>query len=357
MQHDRPINAALRLEKSVYVWYTLWYVREHTLEDFMRMLDTRAIDAHDRIMILAQHTARPKLFLCGFLAGLGLDLIFAGILHLLHMLIPGSLPFLLNSPEAVLLAAVIALFGASHAWISTVLFSLEWTRQRGAGHFRSNFRFVESVFPLVSFALSATVLFLSRIVPMPDSAASIILHIIAAIFMAVLMEQFWGFFFRHILVVLSPVDWRLAVDKERFTQALRSRFDESRRYGIPLSLLIIGIDDFAVLRRSLPKRSVTRLQEELIRHIDSAMRTVDAVARLESGQCIGILLHAPAEGTAVAADRLLDQLSGLTWRASRRRSLTPRLVRSIASWTPAMQHERELYEAAIGALPPSVRSL
>ncbi|HOG64637.1 MAG TPA: hypothetical protein PLM00_04690 [Spirochaetota bacterium] len=320
----------------------------------MRMLDTRAIDTHDRIMILAQHTARPKLLLCGFFAGVGLDMILGGLLLLLHDLKPGSLPFLLDTPEAILFAVVIALFGATHAWISTTIFALEWSRQRGAGHFRMNFRFVESIFPLVSFALSATLLFLTRLVPEQDCAASIILHIVMAIFMAILMEEFWGYIFRHVLVLLSPVDWRLAVDKERFTQALRTRFDESRRYGIPLSLLVIGIDDFAVLKRSLSRRAITRLQEELIRHIDSAMRTVDSVARLESGQCIGILLHAPEEGTTIAADRLLEQLTGLSWRASRSQSLTPRLVRSIASWSPAMQHERELYELALKGLPESV---
>lgn len=313
------------------------------------MLDSKAVESHDRIMVLALHTGKWKLLACGLLTGLAIAAILAGTLFLLHSVQPGSPLFLLDPPEAIALAGFLLFFGALAAFLRTLLFSLQWSRGRGAGHFRNNFRVTEAAFPLTIFAFSVVLILLARLIPDQETPAAIGLHLALAFFMTILLERFWGILFAHILVLCSPVDWRLVVDKERFTQALRTRFDEARRYGLPLSMLVIEIPELDEFRKNISRRALTHFAESLIENVSAALRTVDVFARLENGQYIGILLHADENGARLASARLLEQLAGFSFRAGRGRVLSPRLSANHAAYDSAMQHERELYERALPA--------
>ena len=312
----------------------------------MRMLEDRKISRNEKIMVLALNAKPFLLLLSGFLTSLAVLGIILGALFLFHAFID-TLPnlFVLPTAQIIYFSIFILLFGALTAKLKTVQYALHKAASRGSGAYDAMATSVNFVFPLAIAAFIFIILHLSGVGAGPATDNKVMLYLIISIFITMIIKQMWDLFFGTTLMATTDVDWKLIIDKERFTHMLRLRFDESKRYPGPFTMIMIKIKDYEKLIKNAPRKSVIELQERVIDFIHRSMRTVDIVGRLEQGQYIGVLLHTSGVEAKIPAERIKDMARELTLHIHKS-EFTPVFHFGIATFEQTMQHERELYEKA-----------
>jgi len=312
----------------------------------MRMLEDRKISRNEKIMVLALNAKPVLLLFSGFLTSLAVAGIILGVLFLLHVF-TGTLSntFVLPLAQVIYFSIFMLLFGALTAKLKTVQYALHKAANRGSTAYDAMATSVNFVFPLAICAFIFIILHISGVDSEADSENRVMLYLIISIFITMIIKQMWDLFFGTILLSVTNVDWKLIIDKERFAHTLRLRFDESKRYPGPFTMMMIKIKDYDKLIKNASRRSIIELQERVIDFINRTMRTVDIVGRLEQGEYIGVLLHTSSVETKVPAERIRDMSKELILHIHKS-ELTPVFHFGIATFEQTMQHERELYEKA-----------
>ena len=100
-----------------------------------------------------------------------------------------------------------------------------------------------------------------------------------------------------------------------FAQRLSEEFLRSRRYGEPLSLILLDADRFKTFNDAFGHLAGNAVLQELAQVLREHARETDLVARFGGEEFALILPHTGAEEAAVLAERLRSTLEGRLWSA------------------------------------------
>lgn len=95
-----------------------------------------------------------------------------------------------------------------------------------------------------------------------------------------------------------------SVGRSNFVQVLNSRITESQRYGIPLSIMHVKIEDYEAVARNYGKAVSRQLADVAAPAIDKALREIDVVARLDHGEFLIMLPGSTHAEAGQAAKRM-----------------------------------------------------
>jgi len=93
-----------------------------------------------------------------------------------------------------------------------------------------------------------------------------------------------------------------------FREKLRERYLESVRYKIPLSIMVIDIDDFKKINDTYGHLAGDMVLKELAKILTLNVREVDIVARYGGEEFVILLPHVNLRDTEVIANRILKQV-------------------------------------------------
>lgn len=320
----------------------------------MRMLENKKVTREERIMVLALNSKAFMLILSGLLTSIMVIVVLFAVLFLFSSISSASKDlFVIPDMHAIYLAIFLLVFGALTARLKTVQYALHKAAYRGS----SIFDFVASglnfIFPMAIFAFLFIMLVSLEKTLLGFQSTNIwntsMLYLVIGLFVTMIIKQLWDFFFGNVLIMTTSIDWRLIIDKERFNHMLRLRFDESKRYPGPFTMMMVGIQDYEQLAANANRKAIIEMQERIIDFINRSVRTVDIVARLDQGQYIGVLLHTSGVEAKVPANRIKEQAREFTLSIGEK-TVTPVFRFGVATFEQTMQHERELYEKAVSAL-------
>lgn len=315
----------------------------------MRLLEDKKISRNEKIMVLALNAKPAVLLFSGLLTSIVVLGILLGVLFLFHVFMDQPFTFVLPTTQILYFVVFLLLFGALNAKLKTVQYALHKAASRGSSAYEAMATSVNFVFPLAICAFIFIMLHVAGVGGKEDIESRIMLFLIIGIFATMVIKQMWDLFFGVIMILLTNVDWRLIIDKERFTHMLRLRFDESKRYPGPFTMMMISIKDYDKLVKNAPQAAVIAMQEKVIDFINRSVRTVDIVGRIEQGQFIGVLLHTSGVEAKIPAERIQQIARDLTLNIHKSQ-FTPVFYFGIANFEQTMQHEREIYEKGLDLL-------
>jgi len=319
----------------------------------MRMVDNNPSLQNERTMVLSLNSKTPILLLSGLLASIAVLVIIASLLYFFHTFGANSSTFIIPTSSIIYFAIFIMAFGIITARLQTVEFALHHAASRGSGSldvFASGLHFI---FPAAIFGFIFIILQSLQILKSEDPWSTNMLYLIIDIFITIVVQHLWHFFFERVLSLITNIDWHLIIDKDRFNHMLRLRFDESKRYPGPLTLVIIGLGNFDEIKNKVSKKALLKYQHEMITFVDKLLRTVDIVARIEEGQYISIIQHTSAIESKIPAERIISLAKDISIKTGKNKSIIPDFRFGVASFDTKMQHERELYEKAMKAVHDS----
>ena len=102
-----------------------------------------------------------------------------------------------------------------------------------------------------------------------------------------------------------------ALNRRSFVEAANRELDRIARYGGPLSLAYLDIDDFKKVNDSSGHDAGDRLLAGVAAVLTDNLRSVDVVARYGGDEFVVILPNAELESAAAAASRALEHLRGI----------------------------------------------
>lgn len=170
------------------------------------------------------------------------------------------------------------------------------------------------------------------------------------ILFAWLVRNTWDVFFRFFTQLFSPIDWRLIVDRMHFTRMMKIKFAEVMRYQGPLSLMIIGIKNIDDLKKNFSRGKIRKLQYRIVDFVNSSVRHLDLVGRIEEGQFIAALLHTAGIDAKVPAQRVLEKMQDLVFFTKKGKSVPVQFAMGIASFDQSLENELEMINKAKKAL-------
>jgi len=97
-----------------------------------------------------------------------------------------------------------------------------------------------------------------------------------------------------------------------FWELLNHEVELSRRYGKPLSLLFLDLDNFKVVNDTLGHPQGDVVLKTLASYLKTAVRLADVVCRYGGEEFVVLLPHTMVEAAMIIAERLRQQISELT---------------------------------------------
>ena len=119
----------------------------------------------------------------------------------------------------------------------------------------------------------------------------------------------------------------------------------SRRYGRPLSLLVVAIHDYDGLRETLGREGLEQLLPRIADGIRNAIRGIDQIFRTNEEEFVVLLPETDAEGATVVAGRIAASIPALEEAAVR-----PQVSVGVATFPhPEIRSGEQLLRAASDA--------
>ena len=97
-----------------------------------------------------------------------------------------------------------------------------------------------------------------------------------------------------------------------FWELLSHEVELARRYGKPLSMLFLDLDNFKVINDTLGHPQGDVVLKTLAAYLQGAVRHADVVCRYGGEEFVLLLPHTPPEQAVVLAERLRQRISELT---------------------------------------------
>ncbi len=114
---------------------------------------------------------------------------------------------------------------------------------------------------------------------------------------------------RQKIISLADTDDLTGVPNRRhFRKQLTYEMERARVYNVPLSLLLIDVDNFKEINDTFGHVMGDVVLSELCGTIKASVRTPDAVSRFGGDEFAVILPHTDATGAAAVADRILTRV-------------------------------------------------
>jgi diguanylate cyclase (GGDEF)-like protein len=122
-----------------------------------------------------------------------------------------------------------------------------------------------------------------------------------------------GFRARERIQTLADTDELTGIKNRRyFRRVLASEFDRARLYNLPLSLLMIDVDDFKKINDGHGHPVGDVLLSELCGTIKGALRQLDVFGRTGGDEFAVLLLHTPMVGAVSVAHRIVQRAGVIT---------------------------------------------
>ncbi len=104
-----------------------------------------------------------------------------------------------------------------------------------------------------------------------------------------------------------------------FYELLEKELWRSRRYGGPISLIMVDIDNLKKINDTYGHRAGDRVIKEISRRIKACVRQIDTAARYGGDEFAVILPNTSLADATVAAERMVDMVSTtpVTWKRQR----------------------------------------
>jgi diguanylate cyclase (GGDEF)-like protein len=136
----------------------------------------------------------------------------------------------------------------------------------------------------------------------------------------------------------------LARNRQYLFQRLPEELERSRRYGAPLSVVLMDLDHFHALNAGHGHLAGDFVLKEIARLALSQVREVDALVRYGGEEFLVLLPHTDAAGAQGAAERLRAAVEGLVLRWNGQR-LEVTVSAGVTAWRPGDTDESLLGRA------------
>ncbi|MEN2997708.1 MAG: hypothetical protein ABDH28_01530 [Brevinematia bacterium] len=169
----------------------------------------------------------------------------------------------------------------------------------------------------------------------------IVIALIGSIIFAYMLSSTWSWMYVNFLNYVSDIDWISKFDEDAFYRLLPLKFYESRRYHVPLSLGVVELKNYDSVVKRVGKRKMQRLMLELMEEINSRIRFVDLVARIDDGSKIVVVMNVPSASASVPVLRVLEALEQFNEKYNLKLEYRGRVV----GFTPDMISEMDLLKS------------
>lgn len=136
-----------------------------------------------------------------------------------------------------------------------------------------------------------------------------------------------------------------AKNRRAFDERLELEFRRARRYGTPLSLILLDVDKFKHFNDNFGHPAGDEVLKRVAELLQGGVRQIDFMARYGGEEFVVLLPNTDAEGARILAERLRVAIGGATWKL---REVTASF--GVAALTAEMQEPTLLTSAADGAL-------
>lgn len=141
---------------------------------------------------------------------------------------------------------------------------------------------------------------------------------------------------REKILSLAETDDLTGVPNRRyFRRQLTLEMERSRAYGVPLSMLLIDVDDFKMINDTLGHLMGDVVLSELCGAISEMLRTPDRISRFGGDEFAVLLPHTDAAGAASVADRILQHVRELAVTDAENRPIPCTVSIGVAQIEPA----------------------
>lgn len=143
----------------------------------------------------------------------------------------------------------------------------------------------------------------------PENLSSlIVIAFIGSIILAYMLSSVWSWVYVNFLSYLSDIDWIAKFDEDAFYRLLPLKFYESKRYHVPLTLGIVEINNYEEVSKKIGKKKLQKIMLEVMEEINSRLRFVDLIARIDDGKKIAVIMNIPVASAHVPISRVLETL-------------------------------------------------
>ena len=311
------------------------------------MQSNETVIYRDKYQVLATRTPVVLLLICGFLS-IGIILFGAYFFYSEFMSAGNVLDSFRFDSTALLLGLILsAVVGAGAALIRRYEYISLGLAYRKGEVFKLHF-YLLYIFIFLLLVYPAFFLVMPRWMAGGGRSFSAVLPVLLLLTLVTswVIRNLWDLIFRFLLRLFSPVDWGLYLDREHFQRMMRLKFAEVMRYQGPLSLIMIGMQNFEVLKGRYSRRKILKLQEKAVEFISQAVRNLDIVGRIGEGQFIATLVHTAGMDARVPGERISEKMEELV----KEQAVDIRFSLGIASYDQTMSNEEELIRKAQAAL-------
>jgi two-component system, cell cycle response regulator len=145
-----------------------------------------------------------------------------------------------------------------------------------------------------------------------------------------------------------------ARNRRAFDEALKTEVERSRRYGYPLSLVILDLDHFKAVNDRYGHPGGDAVLKTFAGIARGAVRESDAVYRYGGEEFAVLLPHTPLEGAQIAARRLVSHTAGASFPVAADLKMT--VSAGVACFQGKPQGAADLIAAADAALYEAKRA-
>jgi diguanylate cyclase len=140
-----------------------------------------------------------------------------------------------------------------------------------------------------------------------------------------------------------------------FIQTLKRRVTESHRFGVPLSILYLKVEDFDIISRKYGSPIARQMVDTAMPLLEKTLREMDVLVKLENGEFVAML----PGSTQVEANRIVRRMSAATSTCLLPlvdRELQIRLQHGIAVLKPSEAAQELIARARLSLAPPGQRT-
>jgi len=113
---------------------------------------------------------------------------------------------------------------------------------------------------------------------------------------------------------ISFTDEETGLSDQRYLSVrLENEVARCRRFGHPLSLVLLDLDDVPGIDGGLSHAAAEEALREVAQTLLKGSRSIDVVARHDGGGFAVLLVETPLDGARAYAGRMADTLSGASW--------------------------------------------
>jgi len=176
-----------------------------------------------------------------------------------------------------------------------------------------------------------------------------ILILLGSIIFAYMLAASWSWLYTSFLNLMSPIDWIAKFDEDAFYRILPLKFYESKRYHVPLTLGIIDVLNYDEILKKLGRAKVQKLMIELMDEVNTAMRFVDLIARIDDGKKIVMIMNIPSVSANIPVSRILEMIKSF----GEKKNISIEAKGKIVAFSPDMISEMDMLKAEGEEVKPS----